>query len=106
MAGDLRIPVPAPIGPEICEHLRVLLKQLPLRARQAFVCFCRLSIRGRAGQFTISGTSPKDANRSPSAGASPQHGLLRALGFERNALCRIVRVCTLVQAEKTPSQTY
>ena len=29
MVSDLRVPIPAPVGPKICEHLEVSLKHYP-----------------------------------------------------------------------------
>jgi hypothetical protein len=28
MISDLRVPIPAPVGPKLCEHLKVLFKHL------------------------------------------------------------------------------
>jgi hypothetical protein len=37
MVGDLRVPVPAPVGPQFPKHLEVFLKHLPERAPQALL---------------------------------------------------------------------
>jgi len=39
MIGDLRIPVPAPVGPKLREHLEVFVNHLSERAPQELVCF-------------------------------------------------------------------
>ena len=38
--SDFRIPVSAPVGPKLCEHLEVDLKHLPDWAPQVLDCFC------------------------------------------------------------------
>ena len=37
--GDLRVPIPPPVGPKICEQLEGLIKHLSERAAQASVRF-------------------------------------------------------------------
>jgi hypothetical protein len=41
MVGDLRIPVPAPVGSKRCEHLKVFVNHLSERAPEALLCLCR-----------------------------------------------------------------
>ena len=71
MVSYLRVPVSAPVGPEIAEHLEVFLKHLPERAPQALLF---LIVETRSDHECNKMMNPLPPERGNTT-SSPQEGL-------------------------------